>query len=126
MSSVVLIVLITYTFFFSIQWLRKRDADKQREFELKITELKLQQRFMVAPLVINLCNDIQKDENISDNDREYIEENLQLMIVNIINDNPKEEDLKRAGEGLRGVLEKGNLTTELVLRIKQVLDVLGF
>lgn len=82
------------------------------------------QRFIAAPLAINLLKEIKENKiEVNDDNRNILISNLNLMIVNFESGQPDYTQLKEARNKLKDVLEMGNLATEIAIRLEQLLSV---
>lgn len=114
-------ILVFYIF---MRWLNIVESDKQRKFELEKLKIEKSQRFIAEPLAVSLLKEIKENKiEMSDDNKDILVNNLNIMIINFESNQPNYEQLKEARSKLNDLLKTGNLVTDLAIKIEQLLNV---
>lgn len=125
MESIPFFGITILLFFLAMKYLEMIDGDRKRKYELEKLRIEKSQRFIAAPMAINLLKEIKENKiETNEENKNILISNLNLMIVNFESNQPDYAQLKDARNKLVYLLKNGNLVTELVIKIEQLLNVL--
>lgn len=123
MENLPVMGIVILVYFIAIHYIRYLENNAQRKHELDIEKLRLSNKFVVAPFISYLLSDLLNDT--SDQDNENVNRLigvLKSMLLNYSGDNQDLVQLNNDKNNLKEILENGNLATDIVLKVKQLLD----
>ena len=123
MDSAIWIMVIIFTYYILHQLIDVYNQNKERDFELKKLQIKNSRRNVIVPLALNLINEITNNSSNIQNETA----NKLIFILNktvdIISIDPTDQSsLEEPINDLTQLLEKGNLSADLVIKIQQIIE----
>ncbi len=123
MDSAIWIMVIIFTYYILHQLIDVYNQNKERDFELKKLQIKNSRRNVIVPLALNLINEITNNSSNIQNETA----NKLIFILNktvdIIRIDPTDQSsLEEPINDLTQLLEKGNLSADLVIKIQQIIE----
>lgn len=124
METIPVMGIAILVFFIVINIIRYFENSSQRKYEFRMEKLRLSNRFVVAPFICYLLNDLHNITDIDSKTMNRLVMILESLQGNYINENQNLIQLNDDKNSLKEILENGNLATDVALKIKQLLDIM--
>lgn len=123
MESYLWAMVIPFSFFLLQHALSVYNQNKQREFELEKCKIMTSRRNVVAPMAVNLINEITNNPTRMSNETAKELINVLNRILEIIRQEPEtQEVLEEPRNNLIEILERANLGADFATKIQQIID----
>jgi len=117
------IMVAIFSYYLLSQGLNVYNQNKEREFELKKLQIKNSRRNIVAPLALNLINEItSKSPQIPDETTKELISVLNKTVEIIRVDPTDQSKLEEPVNDLTEILNKGNLGADLAIKVQQIIE----
>ena len=117
------IMVAIFSYYLLNQGLNVYNQNKEREFELKKLQIKNSRRNIVAPLALNLINEItSKSPQIPDETTKELISVLNKTVEIIRVDPTDQSKLEEPVNDLTEILNKGNLGADLAIKVQQIIE----
>lgn len=124
MENIPVMGIVILLYFIVINIIKYFENDAQRKHEFRMEKLRLSNKYIVVPFISSLQSDLH---NITDIDGETMKRLVMILESlqgNYSNEKQNLNQLNDDKNGLKDILENGNLATDIALKIKQLLDIM--
>ena len=124
MENIPFMGIVVLLYFIVINIIKYFENEAERKHEFRMEKLRLSNKYIVVPFISSLLSELH---NITDIDAETMKRLVMILESlqgNYINEKQNLNQLNDDKDSLKGILEKGDLATDIALKIKQLLDIM--
>ena len=124
MENIPFMGIVVLLYFIVINIIKYFENEAERKHEFRMEKLRLSNKYIVVPFISSLLSELH---NITDIDAETMKRLVMILESlqgNYINEKQNLNQLNDDKNSLKGILENGNLATDIALKIKQLLDIM--